>query len=265
MRDELAENLRGKDGEWIKTTETIIKGIGKDGSDVTYTNTTLSDFTEEIDELERYRNAILSLKDLGNVPEALFSELAGMSVEEGLKVAETILNYDEAGRDKFLSGYALRDEKANAIASELNSVLNGEKMREAGIQSAESFQEGFVSESSDEANKEKFIKTLEEHYGTLPQAWYDLGTDSADSFGRGFFEKIPEIVEQMRSTMLSSMSQLGEEMAAAMLSRATVQSAAQGNTYNNTYTFNSSRDTTTQQLFAAKRAATLARLRGQAG
>lgn len=262
MRDELAATFRGSDGEWFKTTQTIIKGIGKNGEDVTYTNHHLSDFSEEIDELERYRKAIQSLKALGNVPEALFSEFASLSVKEGLKQAETILNYDEEGRNKFLSGYAMRDKKALEVANELNPILNGEKMREAGIVSAESFNEGFILKSTDDEERTKFVQKLEEQFGTLPDEWYKAGGESADSFERGFFEKLPEIAERIRNTLLSSMSRLGEEMAAAVIGRSAVQGANSGNTYHNTYTFNSSRDTTTQQLFAAKRMATLDRLRG---
>lgn len=262
MRDELAATFRGSDGEWFKTTQTIIKGIGKNGEDVTYTNHHLSDFSEEIDELERYRKAIQSLKALGNVPEALFSEFASLSVKEGLKQAETILNYDEEGRNKFLSGYAMRDKKALEVANELNPILNGEKMREAGIVSAESFNEGFILKSTDDEERTKFVQKLEEQFGTLPDEWYKVGGESADSFERGFFEKLPEIAERIRNTLLSSMSRLGEEMAAAVIGRSAVQGANSGNTYHNTYTFNSSRDTTTQQLFAARRMATLDRLRG---
>ena len=102
---------------------------------------------------------------------------------------------------------------------------------------------------------------LEMSFENVPDSYYRLGENSADSFASGFGSKIPAIMDGIRAEMLSAMDAIAAELA-AKASAAGIKNAGSGNTYKTTYNFNSSQDTTTKQLRTAKNAATLARMRG---
>ena len=259
LRRELADKLRDNSGSLLKTTKITIKGTGKDGSDENYTNYSLNDLSAENDKLERYRRAILELKALGGVSAGIFAQLADMSVEEGTNLAETILRADEKARDEFLRSYRENDSLADEIAAELNPVLNQSKFEEIGADAAQSFDDGYRQHLEEE--REVFLKTLENHYGTLPDYYYTLGTDAANEFDRGFFARVPEMMEKFRQCFIAEVNTFADRISSVVTNRIQT-AAASGSVTNNTFTFNSSRDTTTQQLRAAKHAAALKRLRG---
>ncbi len=106
---------------------------------------------------------------------------------------------------------------------------------------------------------------LEASFEQVPQSYYALGQDAGSAFGNGFLLNIPEIMEKVKSSFETAIGELGSRLAASFRQGALSLGSAAVNTYNTTYTFNSSRDTTTQQLRAAKSAATLDRLRGGNG
>ncbi len=260
LQSDLAEKLKTDDAPWFETTKAIFRGAGEHGRDLWFSKTELENFDDEILLLERYRDAITKLKNLGNVPLGLFSDIAEMDVSEGLNAALAILGADEGARNKFFSGYTARDNLADSIARELNPILNGEELLEAGIVSADLFNSGYFKKDGD--GETEFIKLLKESFEYVPNSYFELGEGSADAFGQGFMGKIGVIMEEIRAKMCEAINSIGTEISAVVKSTAEAASGGDHRTYNNTYTFNASKDTTTEQLIAAKNAATLSRLRG---
>lgn len=259
LQKELEENLKKTNDEWYSSQKIRLVGVNPDGSDQVYQKNTLSDFADETRLLEGYRDAILGLKALGNIPDGVFSEIGDMDVSDAVEAAEIILNADEETRKRFIEGYNKRSELTGSIAAQLNGILNKEELREAGIYSAEQFNKGYFL--ADDAEKTAFIKTLEESFESIPQSYYKLGEESGDAFGTGFGNRISQAVAEARVMMLDKMHDLVAELSTVAINGGQGAVSNQ-NVYNTSYTFNSSRDTTTAQLEAAKSAATLEKLRG---
>ncbi len=260
LQTDLENNLKSDDGPWFSSLRVILKEAGLGGGDEAFTWNKLEDFQTEIDELQRYRQAILSLRDLGNIPDGVFSDIARMDVSEGLLAANTILSASDEMREKFIKGYNTRNFLAGSIAEELNGILNKEALAEAGIYSAEVFNSGYFKIDSTE--KTAFIKELEKSFDDIPQSYYDLGISSGEAFGQGFENQLAVVMAEAREYMLSAMGQMVSEVTARVSSEGVIFGNGASNTYNTNYTFNSSRDTTTVQLKTARDAATLERLRG---
>lgn len=261
MQKELASKLRENTGSLLKTTTVTIKGIGENGADETYTNYSLADIEAENKKLERYKKAVLGLKDLGNVSAGIFTHISQLSIDEGTKLAETILNADEENRERFLKSYRENDKLSNDIASELNPILNQEKFEEEGISAAKGFSEGYKKQL--ESERESFIKILEDRFGTLPEYYYTLGTDAADEFEKGFFERVPEMMERFRQCFRAEVNAFAAQISATLeWKNRLAASASGGNTYSTTYSFNASKQTVSEQIHEAKKASTLERLRG---
>lgn len=260
IRDKLSEKLSKDEDSWYTNNTIVIKGIGKNGTDVTYRNSDISNFDKNISLIEQYRDAILSLKALGNIPDGIFSDIASMDTKDGLAAANAILNATSEERSRFISGYNKRASLADSIANELNPILNKEEIESLGVDASEAFNNGFFN--SDSESKTSFVQILEESFTDIPDSYYSLGCSTAESFGNGFMQSIPQIMEEIRSYMQSQINSIAEGITSTLYGYLQSGSQNAGNTYNNKYVFNTSRDTTTQQLFAAQRASTLSRLRG---
>jgi hypothetical protein len=260
LQQDLRENLESEDGPWYSSLKLVFKGIEENGRDLVIQKNSLSDFDEEIKRLELYRDLILQLKSLGNIPDGVFSDIAKMDVSEGIKAAKIILSADEAERQKFISGYNTKNSLLDSVSGELNGILNKEALEDAGIYSAESFNKGYFRADSEE--KTLFIKTLEDSFSTIPESYYQLGIDSGNEFGRGFESRISEVMESARAYMISVMNDIVAEIKAAAAEFEAKAGKEGSKVYNTSYNFNSSRDTTTRQLATAKAAATLEKLRG---
>lgn len=260
LQKDLRENLESEDGPWYSSLKLIFRGLGENGRDLVVQKNSLSDFDEEIKRLELYRDLILQLKSLGNIPDGVFSDIAKMDVSEGIKAAKIILSADDAERQKFISGYNTKNSLLDSVSGELNGILNKEALEDAGIYSAESFNKGYFRADSEE--KTLFIKTLEDSFSTIPESYYQLGIDSGNEFGRGFESRISEVMENARTYMISVMNDIVTEIKAAAAEFEAKSGKEGSKVYNTSYNFNSSRDTTTRQLATAKAAATLEKLRG---
>ena len=260
LREELAEKLKKSDEPFLSTSKVTFKGMGVNGTDLVYNTTTLKNFEEEIQLLENFRDRVVELKNLGNIPDGIFAEIAGMDLEEGLRVASYLVAADSDTRERFVKGYNDKAALADSAAGQLNGILNAEELKKEGIYSAEKFAEGFArfNESEDGG----FIQILEESFESVPESYYTLGGQSGDAFGKGFVESIPQFMEQVRSMILAEMQSIAAGISAVI--KGAAESALSGGTttYTSTYNFNSSQDTTTEQLRAAKNAASLERLRG---
>ncbi len=259
LQKELEENLKESKDKWYSSQKIRLVGVNPDGSDQVYQKNSLSDFAKETSLLERYQSAVLALKELGNIPDGVFTEIGNMSVAEAVEAAEVILQVDDETRKRFIEGYNKRSHLTGSIAAQLNGILNKEELREAGIYAAEDFNKGYFY--ADNAEETMFIKTLESSFESVPESYYKLGEESGDAFGDGFESRISQAVADARVIMLESMNSLVAELS-AVAAGVRQEMVSNKNVYNTSYTFNSSRDTTTAQLAAAKNAATLEKLRG---
>lgn len=259
IRDELTEKLQMDDVEWFSANKITFKGMGEKGRDLVYNVSDISTFEKEIFLLEQYRTAILSLKEIEGIPDGIFTDIAKMSVEDGLTAANAILNADDFKRSRFISGYDKLNSLSESIANELNPILNKEKIEGVALEAAEAFNEAFFN--TDKEDKSAFITMLEESFSSVPDSYYSLGGNAASAFENGFMQDIPEIMSHIQSYIQSSINSIVSGLTSSASTRLAL-AVPSGNTYNSKYVFNTSRDTTTQQLLAAQRDATLLRLRG---
>lgn len=262
LQKELEENLKKSKDDWYSSQKIRLIGVNPDGTDQVYQKNSLSDFADETNLLERYRDAVLGLKAIGNIPDGVFTEIGNMDVSDAVKAAEIILNADEETRKRFIEGYNKRSELSGSIAAQLNGILNKEELQAAGIYSAEQFNNGYFL--TDDSQKTAFIKILEQSFENIPESYYNLGMESGDAFGKGFESQVSRAVAEARVIMLDSMNGIVAELSAVAAGYGQGAVSNQ-NVYNTSYTFNSSRDTTTAQLAAAKDAETLKKMRGGIG
>ena len=244
LRNELGEKLKS-DEPWAKSSKVRFLGMGQNGTDLVYDETLLDDFEEEIRVLEEYRRRIIELKNLGGVPDGVFEDIGKLDVEKGLAAANAILLADEKTRENFLEGYKTRDSLSQSVAGDLLGILNSKTLKEEGIQ-----------------NTGSFLEILTDSFDEVPEKYFTLGEDAGEEFGDGFLAKIPEIMEETKNYFSLAISEIAEKMMLAMKNTAEKTAGNVSNTYQTSYTFNSSRDTTTQQLNAARNADVINRLRG---
>ncbi len=259
LQNSLAKKLQGKE-PWLKTGKTVFKGMGENGADLVYNDTELKNFRDEILLLENYHDRITELKNLGNVPDGVFADIADMDVEKGLQAANAILQADNKVREEFFSGYAKHKLAASDISGKLLGILYKDRLEEAGIYNSSDIVKGYAA--AGDKGQQAFTDILAAAFENVPESYYALGEDAGGAFCEGFFSKIPEMMESVRTYFTEVINQLAERLVATLGQSAQSVAAGTSNTYNTSYTFNSSKDTTTQQLAAARNAATLRRLRG---
>ncbi len=254
LRDELAERLKN-DEPWFSNTKVRFKGLGENGTDLVYNSTEIKTFNEEIRLLESYRDRIVELQNLGGVPEGVFSDIADMDLQDGLKAVDAILLADDETRKKFFSGYAEYESLSKNTAAELLGILKAEELKEEGL---EGFSGGLLSTNE----SQRFAEILTDAFENVPASYFSLGEQSGQAFGDGFMSKIPGIMEDAKVYFAVAINEIADRVSAAVILGAQGAATAVSNSYTSTYNFNSSRDTTTQQLSAARNAEALARLRG---
>lgn len=253
MRDELGRKLEGNE-PWANKSVVKFVGLGQNGTDLVYSDTQLKNFNEEINLLERYRNVMNELSSLGTVPDGIFEDIGKLDAQKGIDAARAILSLDDRARAEFFSGYKKHEDLSTAIASEMVGLFNSRELESKGIYLSGALQSG--------QNGSKFAEILKENFAEVPESYVSLGNQAGEAFGRGFLDKIPGIMESTRNYFAAAINEIAAKLSAAVRESAVASVQSVSNTYQTTYTFNSSRDTTTQQLNAAKNAAAVARLRG---
>ncbi len=253
LRDELGKKLEGND-PWLKQSVVRFVGQGQNGTDLVYSDAQLKNFNEEISLLERYRNVMNELRGLGAVPEGIFEDIGKLDVQKGLDAARAILSLDEKAREEFFSGYKKHEDLSMAVASEMVGLFKSRELESKGISLSDTVKTG--------QSGTKFAEILRENFAEVPESYVSLGNQAGEAFGKGFLEKIPGIMESTRNYFATAINEIADKLSAAVRASADASVQSINNTYQTTYTFNSSRDTTTQQLNAASNAATLSRLRG---
>lgn len=251
LREKLADNLKNFDTDFVTSRKIRFHNINDDGSDLVVNLDNISDFSKENGLLQRFYDAVLALNNLGYMPDEFFSEIGEMDVEEAVSVMEKILAADEDKRRLFAEGYGKKNALAESIAGVLNSILNKEKLEDAGID----------PETADLIGN-GFIEHLEAVYEEVPEEYYRLGENSAMMFGDGLESKLQVISEKMRDRMRMIGNGVAEEFIEGINAKQGQSYQDNSRVYNNSYTFNASKSTITEQLAAVRQNAVLEKLRG---
>ena len=191
----------------------------------------LADLDSENGKLARYNVMLEQLYEKrADLPAKVTEALQGMDLDEGMKYVTAMLKATDDEFNEYIDDLKRNEELTGKVSTRL------------------------ISEEYEEAKR-----ILEEKFGELPEDFFGVGGESAENFGEGFRQKISEVAAMMREAVMAEMSAM---VPASVVYGATGAMGSTTNTYTNNYTFNSSRDTTTQQLKAASDASTMARLRG---
>ena len=200
------------------------------GVDITPTVTELSDIALQNEELREYAKLLEQLKGRGDIPTGILSEISQLSVGQGTAFIKELLKLNNAEFATYMSEWAEQQELAAEIS------------------------DNFVNDEFTE------LKTsLEEKFGTVPEEFFSIGTDSAQQFGSGFMEKLQLVLDEAKATVSNTLSSISPQ-----LSFAGGNYGGGGNSYSSTYYIQPSNGESTQsQLKAIKDAQALEEARGK--
>lgn len=223
-----------------------VYGGGLNGGLLSYDK--LNDYSQSNQELMDYYNAIVAVRERINnsgfdpsVATDFLKILSEMSVDEGSRFSNVILNSSNADFSNAINGYLQNQSLTKKISSEL-------------------FSSDFEKAVSETAS---YMQTKLSELGfEIPENFTVSGTISADNFGTAFVNRLDDYLENIRNTIsafntaLSSPSYIFE-------SRGGVSSSPSSVTYNQSFNVGSSKDSAYQQITAWKNATLQAKLRGQ--
>ncbi|MBE7012202.1 MAG: hypothetical protein E7415_05965 [Ruminococcaceae bacterium] len=208
----------------------------------------LNDYSKTNQELMDYYNSIIAVKERiknsgfdSYVTSDFLSVLSDMSVEQGTKFSDILLNSSD---NKFI----------NAINGYLQNQMLTKKI------SSELFASDFENAVSDTAS---YMKAELSRLGfEIPENFTVSGTISADNFGVAFVNKLDDYLENIRN-MISQFNASLSAPSFVFESRGGVSNASSGITYNQSFNIGSSKESTYEQITAWKNATMQAKLRGQ--
>lgn len=143
------------------------------------TKTELADIGQQNKELEEYLDIINNLKKRGNVPTELFNKFREMSVEEGTKFGQALLEAD----DETFNNYIKEFEEKGKLGAEISKALTEDEF-------------------------EDLTKTLTDKFGMLPEEFFGFGSDAGKQFGDGFIREIITKFNDFKSFLNVSLSGL---------------------------------------------------------
>lgn len=243
-QESLASKLKGY-GELYETTTTVFKGQGRglymeDGvykreDDRVVTTTKLRDLKPDIQALEDYRDALLAIKERGT-PDELFGIISDMSIEDASVFAKALIDATDEEYAAYIADWQAKQDIADQISREIIPV-ESDKIKDA------------ITQSLEEAGYE------------VPEGFYNIGADSAQSMGEGFMAQLDGIFKSMTTAVNAKM----QEFTSAMSIKLAAAGAAGGTVVTNhdvAYNFYSSNATPAQQIQAARAASEVDRMRG---
>ena len=251
-KEKLADKLNEHSMPLVKSEKITFHNTGAHGQDERFYHDTINDFQKDIELINRFRDAVLELKELGYMPDGFFAEIAEMDIPEAVSAMEKILNADEERKRQFAEGYQTKTELAEAVSEELFDILNKELVAEYHNQGVEAAI----------LNDNIFAEQLKKYFDVIPQEYYELGETSGTAFSDGVESGLMSILNgDARATVLNAMNGVAESFFLNGID------SVRGNydnssVYNNTYNFNARKETITEQIFAAKSASIIDRLRG---
>jgi len=196
----------------------------------------LANYDKELNQMQRYGNMLDELlSKKGELPQSVLDELKDMDTEQAMRYMQALLNSSDVQFNAFIETRKKLEEAASENSTKLMS-----------------------------AEVEEMKKLLEDKFGELPEDFFNLGDESASSFGDGFIKELNNVMQIVRDSIMAEMSSISAMVSvnsAKALGSTNNITTTNNATYTSNYTFNSSKQTTTEQLNAARAAATLDRLR----
>lgn len=237
--NELVESAIDSIDEVAKAQETFAKKLKDWGNlyttdtyeigGVKYSVARLADLDKQNEQLQDYAETLLKVKERGDIPAEFFTELRDLSVEDGLAFAKGLLAVSDEEFTEYIDSWKRKQESADVISNFLYA---------------------------DEAQKanEEISKKFDEFNSDIEQK----GKDNAAAWGEGFFEKIRELMPEIRSRIEESLNSIAPYSGF-------IPSMAGGNVTNVSNTFNvsgSTKQTNTDLLAGFKNWQKLQRARG---
>lgn len=158
-----------------------------DANDKAITGTMLADISKQNEVLQKYADNLAAIKQRGAIPKELLNQIRSMSVEEGLTYTDTLLNASDATFEKYLKDWQEKQELADRLAEETYS---------------------------DDA--QELADKLTEKFGKIPEDFFDIGEESAERYGEGFMEQLRSTLEQVRSEIIATMSEISPNISLGM-------------------------------------------------
>jgi hypothetical protein len=197
--------------------------------EASYTLIDVSDLKNEIAYLERYENALSTIKDNKNITREFFESFKKLDVKDGVEILESLTKLDDKQFGEYMS---LWNEK-NGISDKISDIL-------------------YKDEESDA--KSELELRLKEAFGEVDKTFLsDEGHKWAESFGDAFKVKISEMMEQVKSIISQKISDIEYSI-----------SLEKEKETSNTLVYNlyGSGETVSEKLKSARAMSELERLRG---
>lgn len=236
------ENNSGAVKNIIKGSgETVVTYGGEKIVDEDITFHTLADQRKSIETLERYRNALNSLRERTaeifdpQTAREFMRTAADMSVEEGAIFAETLAGTDEGQFKKYIEDWKTK----NSLAEEISAQFYGREFTEAVDGCAE------------------YVKTELEKLGLeIPDGFFDSGSLSAAEFGKGFSRELENVLENARA-MIESFGNYS-----VSVSGGSGTQVVNNNNYYSSYSVNGTKSSAAESIYAMEAAAVMNKYRG---
>ena len=217
--------------------EVTVEGWNEDGSDLVWTelNTStkeLDEVTEYVDKLNAAEERLLANGYSEDFVNKYMAKIRDMSVEEGLEYVRLLANANDATFKTHIDIEYGKEETYKKLAA---SALDDE-----------------ITDNAAEF-KDAYISALEAAGFEVPEGFFDIGKNSAENFEEGFREQLTSLFNPIKETMMALMPGLSFENAGL---------AAANATFAPVYNFYSSKDTTTEQIWAAQNASERDKLSG---
>lgn len=215
----------------------LVDGSWIDQKDLVFNYIEFADFDKQVQVLEDYRDALMAIKERGNVPTELFDAIKELSVDEGLEVANAMLDMSDAEFKKYITGYISKKQLEKEIANEIfNKDIEGARE--------------YYKQTADE-----LLDELGRSFEKVPESFLDGGIDSAEAFGEGFIQSIDGIMDSIKLAIESKLDEISADISIGY-------DKPGSNVYNSSYNFYGSGQTVSEQLEQARITDTVNKLRG---
>lgn len=221
-KDSIANTLK-------ETTKDTYYTITFPFGEVQQSLTKLADVGADNKNLEKYNQMLDELfAREENLPDFILDKLSGMNLTEGMDYVSALLRASDKEFEEYISNLSKQDDLTGLIADKLTK-----------------------------SETEKLKEDIEKAFGTLPEGFFDIGSESSEQFSAGFIEMIKSKMAEAKQVIESSLADISLNIQVQADSRGGIV-----NNYSSTYNIQPSDSSTAGQLSAVRAADTLNRMRG---
>ena len=116
----MRSKLKEFSGGLFSSSTVTIQGGGTDGSSVSYTKYSLTNFKDKIAQIRNYKSILTQLKHR-NIPQGIFKEIRDMSIDEAVKFGNELLKLSDDDLNGYIYDYNEYEFLSGSIAQELYS------------------------------------------------------------------------------------------------------------------------------------------------